>query len=161
MLKKLFKDLDNWTQKTNKELIKETLPTIKPFYIKVLGQTALIESKIKLNLFSTMDMDMYSDCNYLVKKELERLLSKHKKFLDGFSNEIWMPKETEYELFYEGKVLKAYLAKAEYVLISKALKAPEKNKNIIQEYLSKQPSELFIKLAKKYKVDLKVFHNAK
>jgi len=161
MLKKLFKDLDNWIQKTNKELVKEGLPTIKPFYIKVLGQTALIESKIKLSLFSTMDVDMYSDCNYLVKKELERLLSKHKKFLDGFSNEIWMPKETEYELFYEGKSLKAYLAKAEYVLISKALKAPEKNKNVILEYVSMGPSELFLKLAKKYKIDFKDFYDIK
>lgn len=161
MLNKVFQDLDKWVDKSNKGLAKEGFPVIKPFYIKVLGQTALIESNINLNLPTTIDVDMYTNCSYVVKQELERILSKHKKFLDGFSDEIWMPKETEYSLFYKGKNLKAYLAKPEYILLSKALKAPKKNRGIILEYLSRSPSQLFLKLAKKYKVNFEDIYDNK
>ena len=42
-------------------------------------------------------------------------------------------------------------------LISKALKAPEKNRNILIEYLAKNPTDNFFMLAEKYKVNLESF----
>ncbi len=68
-----------------------------------------------------------------------------------------MPRETEYTEFYFGKWVKAYLAKIEFVMISKAKKAPEKNKALIIEYIAVGPSKSFFELAAKYKVDLDSF----
>jgi len=68
-----------------------------------------------------------------------------------------MPQETEYEIFFVGKWLKAYLARPEYVLLSKAMNAPKKNKALIVEYLASEPPAKFFELAKKYKVDLDQF----
>jgi hypothetical protein len=56
-----------------------------------------------------------------------------------------------------GQYVEALLARPEYVLISKALKARDKNRNLIIEYLAKSPSELFLGLAQKYQVDLEWF----
>jgi ribosomal protein L17 len=42
-------------------------------------------------------------------------------------------------------------------LISKAKKAPIKNKNLIIEYIGNKPSKLFFDLAKKYEVRLEDF----
>jgi hypothetical protein len=99
-----------------------------------------------------MDVDVYANYEYTVKKEFQRLLEKENKFLDEFSDEIWMPEETEYLDFFSGRNFNAYIAKEEYVLISKALKAPDKNKLLVMEYISKGADKLFWELAKKYKL---------
>ncbi|MFH1223122.1 MAG: hypothetical protein V1647_02115, partial [Pseudomonadota bacterium] len=57
----------------------------------------------------------------------------------------------------KGKIVSGYIAESEYVLISKALKAPQKNRVLILEYIAKGPSELFFQLAVKYKLNLKDF----
>jgi hypothetical protein len=157
MIKKVFKDLDAWAVKTNKEAVNNSWPAITPFYIKVLGQTALIETQIDLNLTATMDVDVYADYHFAVKNEFENLLKKYGRSLDPDSDKIWMPTETEYKEVFKGSLLTGSIAKSEYVLISKALKAPGKNKSLIMEYLAKGPSELFMELALKYEVDLKGF----
>ncbi|WP_171039902.1 hypothetical protein, partial [Streptococcus pseudopneumoniae] len=65
-----------------------------------------------------------------------------------------MPDETQYSGFYTGKWVDVTLAKPEYILVSKALKAPDKNKQLIADYISSGPPEIFYELAEKYKVDL-------
>jgi hypothetical protein len=154
MIVKVFKTLDKWVTKANSEMREQGLTTTKPFSIKILGQTALIEAHLKLELFATADVDVYANYEFMVKQEFERLLKKEGKVLDKFSDEIWMPEETEYELIYEGVNFKGYLAKPEYILISKALKAPVKNRELILNYIAQRPSDLFMKLAEKYNLNL-------
>ena len=157
MLKKIFKKLDAWLEEKNKERRSEGLLPFNKAIIRVLGQTALIEAKLELHLAATMDVDAYMQADYEVKNKLNELLREEEKILDMDSAMIWMPEETEYDDFYSGKLVTAYLAKAEYVLLSKALKAPAKNKNVLTEYLAAGPSELFQKLAEKYELDLGAF----
>ena len=45
----------------------------------------------------------------------------------------------------------------EAVLVSKALKAPAKNRSLLTEYLAKGASQRFLDMAKKYGVDLEQF----
>ena len=68
-----------------------------------------------------------------------------------------MPRETRYDLLYKGTYVDAAVADPDAVLISKARKAPEKNKALITEYLAKGASERFFELAQKYAVDLEQF----
>jgi hypothetical protein len=49
------------------------------------------------------------------------------------------------------------VADPDAVLISKAARAPEKNKALITEYLAKGASERFFELARKHDVDLEQF----
>ena len=116
---------------------------------------ALIEAHLGLQLFGTVDVDAYASFNNLAKSIFCEILAKNGLIYDELSAEIWMPEETEYEAIFKGQNFDGYIAKHEYVLVSKLLKAPMKNRNILVEYLAKQPSSLFWSLSKKYKVDIK------
>ncbi len=157
MLHKIFEELDRKILETNQELRKEGTLEIPNFFIKVLGQTALIEASLELNLFATVDIDAYANFNWHAKSLFSEILSKHGLFYDEHSLEIWMPEETEYLSFFKARCFHAYIAKPEYILLSKLLKAPEKNRTLLLEYLSKNPSKLFLSLCTKYKVNLEEF----
>jgi hypothetical protein len=53
--------------------------------------------------------------------------------------------------------VEAFVADPDAVLVSKALKAAEKNRALVTEYLAKGASERFFDLARKYRVDLEQF----
>jgi len=118
---------------------------------------ALWIAKVDLALTATQDLDAYADYDWAVQQELERLLAKDGKVLDPHGHEVWMPRETRYDLLYKGTYVDAAVADPDAVLISKARKAPEKNKALITEYLAKGASERFFELAQKYAVDLEQF----
>lgn len=157
MILKIFKKLDRVISDENsRRRINSSLP-IPRFYIKLLGQMALFESKIELSLASTMDLDVYANYNSAAKKEFEMILNKFGFALDPTSNEIWMPEETEYEKIYNGMSFDGCVAKPEYVLISKAKMAKEKNRNLILQYISKFNSKIFNDLVIRYKIDIESF----
>lgn len=150
-MKQIFKELDNWIIQ---EKSSETHSIINECYFKILGQTALFEAKCDLTLIETADVDAYTNANFTILKKLDELLKESGKHYDYHSNEIWMPGDTTYIDFYNGYYVTAKIAKEEYVLISKAKKAPEKNYNLILEYIAKKPSKLFFDLVEKYDVNL-------
>ena len=157
MLKKVFSDLDNWIHNQNNSNIKEGVPLISVCEVKVLGQMALLEAQLNLELIATADVDVYTNMDVTVRKKFDELLRAKGKFLDPDSSLIWMPQETEYSLFFQGKWLTALISKPEYVLLSKAIKAPFKNIELIRGYLALGPSRKFKALAKKYTLNLESF----
>ncbi len=157
MIREIFKELDSEIFNINKELRKSGTLEIARFYIKVLGQIALIEAKIGLHLVATLDVDAYANFDWLAKKAFIALLAKRGQMFDELSSEIWMPEDTQYELVHKGDTFDGYIARHEFVLLSKRLKAPFKNKGLILEYLSKNPTVLFTELCQRHNVDLKGF----
>jgi hypothetical protein len=153
----IFLVLDQWVARENVRARADGTPTHKKCTIRVLGQAALWVAKVDLTLTATQDLDAYADYDWAVQKELERLLAKDGKVLDPHGHEVWMPRETRYDLLYEGTYVDAWVADPDAVLISKACKAPEKNMGLITEYLAKGASERFFELAQKYTVDLEQF----
>ena len=125
--------------------------------IKVVGQTALIEANVQLALLATTDVDVFTKAQWEITKKLDELLQQQGRHLDPLSSEIWMPKETKYDVIFSGQHVEGSLAQADYVLLSKALKAPGKNQNLITEYLAKGASERFLALATRYNIDLEQF----
>ncbi len=157
MLKNIFKTLDKWIAEENKARRTDGALEIDKAEFRVLGQTALLESQLELHLIATQDVDAYVKAQQEVYKKLDELLKAEGKHLDPDWRQIWMPEETEYDELYTGKLVTALIAKPEYVLISKALKAPKKNRALIVEYLASGASKKFEVLAEKYKVDLEQF----
>lgn len=153
----LLLELDHWVAKENARAWKEGMRPYKSCTIRVLGQAALMSAGVDLALTATQDLDAYADCEWAVQQEFERLLAKEGKALDPHGHEIWMPRETRYEPLYQGRYVKAFVADPDAVLLSKALKAPAKNKALIIEYLAKGASKRFFQLAQKYAVDLEQF----
>ena len=159
MLEEVFEKLDQKIIAYNTEARENGSALLSGCYIKVVGQSALLEAKLDLHLSATNDVDAYTDATYWIKQKFNSLLGEYEKHLDPHSEEVWMPVETVYNLIYEGRHVHGYIAQAEYVLISKALKSPKKNRDLLLEYLSKDPSDIFFDLAKKYNFDVEAFLN--
>ena len=157
MLRNVFNQLDYWIETENLDRSKAGMLRIARCEIRVVGQTALVEANLNLHVPATMDVDVFADYEYVVKRRFEELLQAAGKQLDPVGHEAWMPKETEYLEYFMGDWVRAFLAKVEYVLISKAKKAPAKNEALIAEYLATGASELFFDLAKLYEIDLQAF----
>lgn len=157
MLINILKQLDTWISEENIKRSFDGLSSIRKCTIKILGQCALFEAKLNIILFQTMDLDAYLDASSEVKTKFNEILQEQGKHYDWFSNEIWMPKETKYINLFSSKNISAFYAEHEYVLLSKAIKDPLKNKNIITQYLSTGASKNFFKLCQKYKLDLEQF----
>jgi hypothetical protein len=87
----------------------------------------------------------------------ERLLAREGRELDPLGHEIWMPEETRYSELFVGSFVRLLLAESDAVLVSKALKAPRKNRPLLTEYLAQGPSARFLELATKYSLDLEQF----
>ena len=157
MIKKVAEKLDEWMVAKNLEARAEGFLQLRPCRIRILGQMALLEGGASLTLALTNDVDVYADYDYEVQCEFRRLLAQEGKELDPLGEEIWMPRETEYADLYRGRYVTLQVADADSVLLSKALKAPGKNRALLVEYLARGASERFLKLVDKYAVDLEQF----
>lgn len=157
MLVELVEKLDVWVVQRNLEARAEGLPALAPCILRLLGQSALFEMRAPLTLAVTNDVDLYANYSYAIEVELRRLLKSVGKDLDAFGHEIWMPKETKYERVYSGEYVSLEIADMESILLSKALKAPRKNRALIVEYLAQGASPRFLHLAGKYALDLEAF----
>jgi len=157
MLRQVARQLDDWIAAQNREARREGLPTIRSCHIRVVGQTALLEVGVPLTLVATRDVDVTADYESAVEAEFRRLLRMKGRELNPLGHEIWMPRETRYSMLHAGRSVELSVADPEAVLVSKALKAPDKNLALIIEYLARGPSTRFLTLAKKYRINLEQF----
>lgn len=157
MLLEIADKLDRWIAAQNLTLRGQGLPTLAPCHIRVLGQMALLEQHVPLHLVATQDVDAVGDYEHAVERELARLLRARGKELDPLAHEAWMPKDTRYRRLFTGAFVTLDVAEPEAVLISKALKAPVKNRALITEYLAQGASERFLALAARYKLSFEAF----
>lgn len=153
----LLGELDAWVERANRAARAEGMATVRPCTIRLLGQMALFEAAVPLTLVGTQDLDVRADFDWAVRKELERLLARRGRVLDPSGAEIWMPEETEYDLVFEGRWVRGLVAQPDFVLVSKARMAPEKNRALIVELLAKGASRRFLDLAARYEVRLEDF----
>ena len=157
MLVEVAAQLDAWVVERNLEARAEGMLRLPPCSIHLLGQSALMEVGAPLTLAVTNDVDVHANYVSAIEAELRRLLQQRGKELDPVGDEIWMPKETDYQLLFAGKFVTLKVADIDAILISKALKAPHKNRSLIIEYLAHGATPRFLRLARKYKIDLESF----
>src|SRR5262249_43131435 len=144
VLREIAQKLDDWVTAQNAEARLGGWARLRPATIKVLGQVALMEAGGKLTLTATEDGYGYADYEGAVEKQFRHLLEAAAHELDPTGHEIWMPRETRYSELYEGRFVRMFLADPDAVLLSKALKAPAKNRPLIIEYLAAGASDRFL-----------------
>ena len=157
MFTEAVKELDSWVIRQNEESRTEGMALLPPCEIRLLGQSALFEAAVDLPLVGTVDVDVFANYQHSVQTQFAKLLKKRGLLLDPVGHVAWMPQETQYENVYDGLLVKGFIAEPDFVLLSKALKAPNKNRILLVEYLACGASPLFLKLANKYGVDLEQF----
>jgi hypothetical protein len=89
-----------------------------------------------LNLTQTADLDATLTMDDTVKEELKSLLRNNGYMLDEDSNLIWIPEGAEFLPFLELNNLVVESIDPESALVSKAVKAPEKNRQLIRQAIA-------------------------
>lgn len=154
MLAIIFEILDGWINDENKEARREGLRAIAKCEFRIVGQMALMEAKLDLHIAVTGDVDAFNNAHHSVMTKWNDLLIANGLKYDLLSNEIWMPAETIYLEIYKGDWVTAFRAEPEYIMISKAKMAMEKNRLLLRQYIASRPPQIFFDLCLKYSVNL-------
>ncbi|GAB4419568.1 MAG: hypothetical protein OHK0056_29750 [Bacteriovoracaceae bacterium] len=96
----------------------------------------------KIELESTQDFDAFKKASQEVEDILKKVLKEFGLFYDELSDEIWMPEDTKWEQVFKGENVTIFKASAIDVLVSKAIKAKEKNRVLIKKSLQVYGDEL-------------------
>ena len=139
LLNAIFKKLNERILELNHERKQDGACPIKPCEVTLLGQMSLManeRSALILALAQTGDMDAHLQIENAAKEELKKILTEHGLTYDEDSYLIWIPPCSSFsELFrFSHVVLKSI--DPESALVSKAIKAPKKNKQLIQDALA-------------------------
>jgi hypothetical protein len=113
--------------------------TIPKSEVLLFGQMSLMlnESVVKiLNLIQTGDMDAKLQMDYFTKNKLLELLEKNGLIYDEDSHLIWIPENAKVIEIFKFKNIEVKLIDAESTLVSKAIHAPQKNKQLIRQAIA-------------------------
>ncbi len=107
--------------------------------VSLLGQMSLLANEkisMVLPLAQTGDLDAFLTMEYVVKEELKVILKAHGLLYDEDSPLIWVPKNAEFGELFSFENLMVKVIDAESALVSKAVKAPAKNKQLIRQAIA-------------------------
>jgi hypothetical protein len=138
LLKTIFKELDGKITVENVDRRESGTYLVPKCDIKILGQMSLLANdKISsvLHLAQTADMDALVTVHF-VKTELKKILIKNGLIYDEDSEKVWLPPEVKFEELFEFSNILVSVIDPESALVSKAIKAAEKNKQLIREALA-------------------------
>lgn len=139
ILNKVFLELDTRISEENKNRRRDGGRTVSHAVIKIIGQASLLaqpELTISLTLAQTGDLDAFLDCDYFIKSTLKEILPQYGLIYDEDSPLVFVPKGSQFAIFSEYKNLTVKIIDPESALVSKAVKAPEKNKLLIREAIA-------------------------
>lgn len=140
VLKRLFRELDLWITRENESRDKEGVFKFRKCEIKLLGQMSLLANErvsAWLDLVGTRDLDAdLGNIEHPIKRRMIELLKANRLEYDEDSEKIWLPAGKKFEVLFRFKNLTVSILDPESALVSKAIKAKEKNKQLIQEAIA-------------------------
>jgi hypothetical protein len=154
MFRETFEILDAWIGAENRDARVSGFMEFAKCDFWIVGQVALLIANMDIQIAKTGDLDAFSNAKYAVLAELKKLLAVINLELETLHDEIWMPPETVYLLFFEGDFVTVHRAEPEYVMVSKAKYALAKNKILLQQYIASSPPEIFFEMCQKYRIDV-------
>jgi len=144
-LTKILTILDEVIIERNHEMIRDGLPFNPTCKITVLGQISLlINNKLPatIHIAATADLDAIMNGDHWIKKRLESLVNNAGLYLEDDAHLIWIPPESTFTEYFRGRYVSCDVIDPLYCLLSKAIKAKEKNKLLIQQALIEFGDEL-------------------
>lgn len=138
-LAELFAELNDKVEALNQERGGQGLFPIGRAKVQILGQMSLLShgrASLFLSLAQTGDLDAFLLMDNVVKEELKLCLMKRGLVYDEDSYLIWIPPGSKFETLFEMRHVTVECLDPESTLVSKAVKAPEKNKQLIREAIA-------------------------
>jgi hypothetical protein len=136
LIEKIFTDLNQSVESENRRRLIDGTLIIPKSEVIIYGQMSLMlnESVAKiLDLIQTADMDAQLRMDYFTKNQLLELLKANGLVYDEDSHLVWIPKEAQTISLFNFKNIEVKLIDAESTLVSKAIHAPQKNKQLIRQ----------------------------
>ena len=139
LMKKIFTDLNLAVELENFQRLKDGTLIIPKSEVLLLGQMSLMLNESVaafLNLIQTADMDAKLRMDYFTKNKLLDLLKAKGLVYDEDSHLVWIPENTKVIELFRFKNIEVKLIDAESILLSKAIHAPQKNKQLIRQAIA-------------------------
>ena len=136
LIKKIFTELNQVIEIENLQRLKDGTLTIPKSEVLIFGQMSLMVNDSVatiLNLAQTGDMDAKLRMDYFAKKKLMDLLEANGLVYDEDSHLVWIPEDAKTIDLFQFKNIEVKLVDPESALISKAIHAPQKNKQLIRQ----------------------------
>lgn len=146
-LQEIFRELDQRIERMAEDRAESGGLKITRAEVKVLGQMSLLSNDAvssQIALAETGDLDALLKTEYIIERELRAILKEHGLVYDESSGEIWIPPGARFEPLFDFKHVVVTRLDAESALVSKAIRAKEKNRLLIRQALV---SDLFPDLA--------------
>lgn len=141
LIKDLFTELNQRIEEIIRQRRDDGLLPIPKARVQLLGQISLLineKAAVELSLAQTGDLDALLSMDNIIKAELKKTLSKHGLIYDEDSYLIWIPPAARFEKLFDFDHIIIESIDAESALVSKAVKAPEKNKQLIREAIASE-----------------------
>jgi len=156
----VFRLLDKQINYENKERLIRGSPPIAHSRIEILGQTSLLiqpELTYGLSLAQTGDLDALLRADHFVKQSLKKILPTYGFMYDEDSPLIFVPNDSQFLPFLNLLMLEVVVIDPESALVSKAVKAPEKNIQLIRQAIASDEFPNLVERIIKAGGDLKKF----
>ncbi len=138
LLHTLIRSLDEEISFINQERNADDLGPLPQVHLRLLGQSALLfnpEISERMTLIQTRDLDALIEGDWSSRSLIKRAIAKLGLVYDDLSKEIWIPPKASFIVLFESVSIKLEALDPFYVFLSKAVKAPEKNKQLIMQAL--------------------------
>ena len=139
LIKKIFTELDQAVELENLQRLKDGTLAVPKSEVLLLGQMSLmVNDQVPpiLNLIQTADMDARLRMDSFTKTKLKDLLEENGLVYDEDSHLIWIPEKAKEIEVFKFRYIDVKLIDAESALVSKAIHAPEKNKQLIRQAIA-------------------------
>ena len=139
LIEKIFSELDQAVESENRQRLKEGTLRIPKAEVILLGQMSLMLNESAatiLTLIQTGDMDAKLRMDYFTKNKLMDLLEANGLVFDEDSHLIWIPEDAQVINLFKFNNIEVKLIDAESTLVSKAIHAPLKNKQLIRQAIA-------------------------
>jgi len=138
-IEEIFKQLDKLVEAENLERRENGAPILQNAEVRLLGQASLlVNSRVSavLSLALTGDLDALLKMESFTKESLKKILHQHGLVYDEDSHLVWIPDGAVFEelLVFENVIVK--IIDPESALVSKAVKAPQKNKQLVRQAIA-------------------------
>ena len=145
MIEQLVRALELRIERLNKERLSDGEAPLPKLTLVLLGQFALFADpavRSRFHLSATRDLDALIEGGWNARALVKEALAELNFEYDDLSREIWMPAEATQWLVYDSQLLTVKAFDAISVIVSKAVKAPAKNRYIVRQGLMLYGDEL-------------------
>ena len=139
LIEKIFTDLNQAVELENIQRLKDDTLRVPKSQILIFGQMSLMVNESVapiLNLAQTGDMDAILRMDFFAKKKLMNLLETNGLVYDEDSALSWIPENAKEVELFKFKNIEVKLVDPESALVSKAIHAPQKNKQLIRQAIA-------------------------